>query len=640
MNRHLGIFVLLLCCVGINAQYIVEIKPTKKVVHVDQLGFSDNTGILDVLQAMPELLDRSADDYFANFSIQVDGKDAGSSRDVVLMQTKIAEIDVVEISTSPTVSEQKNGEGGVINIKLKPITRDGVSGEVLVDGNTEWDFQPSLLLNYKKNKFTLRSSVMMEYWAPTNYKEKLISDSAYRFSRLDTIKTRYCQETAKLHLQWNPTSQDELKVYVWEMCSRGKLTSNVGEQTMELTNPQKLLWKETNMAEHMTDQKWQLMAEGWASYKHAYTRGGEFNAEASYSYTPYSENRHWRRERTDKIEMLYPMPDSLIDDKIYDHQIIGEINTKHLLLPSSCPHYLDLKGGVNTTYSFGRKQTISEIVTTHTSPDTSRVSGNKFYISPYLEMNYRYHGWELQLGARYQYYRHTQQENEQEIYSTNNHTWLGSANVLWQVQEHHLLRLMVSRDVIWAMLQDENRHIDPVANPYYTADLNYIFDWNNNTDYVMTNFGVRYVYAKRVVGDIGVITANAQLIYRHGIFSMAFAGNAYAKNEIYFDNVHENNWRFFANLSITPVLSFRKDWTLSAKFLYNSTMLLDNATYGDCFYVQLRLSKNWKNWNFHAELDDIFDYVTYNTFVTDMGIEKELVDLYPRCVQIGASYKF
>ncbi len=641
MKRIVSIVAFLLALAGVRAQYMVEITPTKKVMHVDQFGFSDNTSVMYVLQAMPELLDRSSEDFFSNFSIQVDGKDVGSSRDVVLLQTKIAEVDVIEVSTSPTVSEQKNGEGGVINIKLKPVTREGVSGEVLVDGNTEWDFQPSLLLNYKKNKFTLRSSIMMEYWAPTTYKEKSVMDSAYTFVRLDTLKTRFCQETAKLHLQWNPTSQDEVKVYVWEMCSRAKTTVGAGEQTMtRVPEESKMkLWREIDINEQLTDKKMQLTAEGNVSYKHFYTRGGELSIEGSYSYLPSSENRHWRRIRTDSKDIIYFIPDSLTDKKTYDNQAMGEISTKHLLLPSSSAHYLDLKTGVNTTYTFGRIRTVSDVEDRHAGPDTSSIRGNKLYVSPYLEMNYRYHGWELQVGARYQYYRHGQRENEQDMYYTHNHTWLGNANVLWQVQDHHLLRLMVSRDILWTMPTDKDGKIDPTENPYYTADLCYIYDWNNTVDYVMTNFGIKYVYAKRTQSDIGVLSANAQLVYRHGIFSMAFAGNVYAKKEIY-ANKQKDNWRFFANVSITPVLSFRKNWTLAAKLLYNSQMFLDGATYGDCFFAQLRLSKTWKNWNVHIELDDIFDYATYNIYKTEQGTEKELVDLYPRCFQIGVSYKF
>ncbi|MCQ2311144.1 MAG: outer membrane beta-barrel family protein [Paludibacteraceae bacterium] len=642
MRRIISTFVFfLLACVGANAQYMVEIKPSKKVIHVDQTGLSDNTGVKDVLQAMPELLNRYTDNFFDNFSIQVDGKDAGSSRDVVLTQTKLAEVDVIEISTSPTVSEQKNGEGGVINIKLKPVAREGVSGEVLLDGTTEWDVQPSLLLNYKKNKFTLRSSFMMEYWNPTNYKEKYWSNTDETVARLDTLKTRFCQETAKLHLEWNPTSQDEVKVYVWETYAHARQTANAGEQTMVRIedDTKRILWQETNMCEQVSDRQWKLVAEGNVSYKHVYARGGELNIEGDYSFNPNGNKRHWRRMNLESKDMIYTGQDSLTDNLTYDHQVRGEISTKHLLLPFTSSHYLDLKSGVNTTYSFGRTRTITDIEDTHFPPDTNKVKGNKLYVSPYLEMNYRYHGWELQVGARYQYYRHGQQENEQSIYYTHNHTWLGNASVLWQVKEHHLLRLMVSRDVIWAMMKDRDGKIDPRSNPYYMADLNYIYDWNNKVDYVMTNFGIKYVYAKRDALDIGVLSANAQLIYRHGIFAMAFAGNVYAKKEIYI-NKQDNNWRFYANVSITPVLSFRKNWTLSAKLLYNSQMFLAGETYGDCFYTQLRLSKDWNKWNVHIEINDIFDYITYNTYQTDRGTEKELVDMYPRCVAIGASYKF
>lgn len=642
MKRVLSIGVLL-CVFGFtSAQYMVEIKPTKKVVHVDQLGLADNTCVMDVLNTMPELLDRSSYDYFTNFSIQVDDKDVGASRDVVLNQTKLAEVDVIEISTSPTVSEQKNGDGGVINIKLKPVTREGVSGEVMVSGSTEWDVQPSLLLNYKKKNFTLRSSLMMEYWAPTDYKEKYRTDTNLNYTRLDTIKTRFCQETAKLHLQWNPTTQDEVKVYLWETYNRSKVTAEAGEEVLTRIDDDKkrILWKEVDMHESMTQKQWKLVAEGRFTYKHLYTRGGEFQIESSYSYNPTDDDYYWKRSRVDSRDIIYDMPDSLIQERKFDHQVMGEISSKHLLLPASHPHYLDLKGGVNTTYSFGNSRVIQDVKYQHTIADTAKTKGNKLYVSPYLELNYHYKGWELQVGARYQYYRNALEERNMDMYYTHNHTWLGNASVIWRVKEHHLLRLMLSRDVSWSMVRNNENKVTPEASPYYTGDLNYVFDWNDSINYVMTSFGIRYLYANRDNGDISVLSANAQLIFRHGIFSMAFAGNVYAKDETYYDKNHKNNWRFHANLSLTPVLAFRKNWTLSAKFIYNSQMFLRGTTYGDCFCAKMRVSKTWNKWNVYAEMVDIFDYTTYNTYKTDWGTVKELEDMYPRCFALGASYKF
>ena len=143
-----------------QAQNMVEVKPDKKVVHVDQLGMNPNSNVRDALDIMPDLLGRNTDFMLDNFSVQIDGKDVGNSIDVVLTQTILAEVETIEISTSPTVSEQKNGQGGVINIKMK-APEEGFHGNVLLDGSTEWDVMPSVLMSYKKDKWSFNGSLMM-----------------------------------------------------------------------------------------------------------------------------------------------------------------------------------------------------------------------------------------------------------------------------------------------------------------------------------------------------------------------------------------------------------------------------------------------------------------------------------------------
>lgn len=616
---------------------MVEIKPDKKIIHVNELGLSPNTCVREVLSAMPELLDRSSADIFSNFNIQVDGKDAGKSRDVVLMQTKIVEVDVIEVSTSPTVSEQKNGEGGVINIKLKAIDKEGLSGSVLVDANTSWDFQPSVLLNYKKGKFTLRSSVMTEYFQPTEYVDGLKEMPMQKAQINDTTRTKFGQETAKLQLQWNPTERDEITIYTWETFGMAHQQTRSGEvlwiNQVTDANPQ---WNESRTGTVCDMHQRQLKAEGQVSYKHTYIRGGELKIEADYNYVPDLQRSQYNRYDADPFPARVGVDDKWKTDlDQHTHQVFGEISSKHVLLKPDSPHHLDMKIGANVTYDFGEGR---EIIADNRHIDTTYTREGNLHASPFLEWNYDYNGWYIQLGARYQYFRYGQPLGNDYVY-VDNHTWLGNLSVMWQVKEHHNLRFVAARNVVWNKMVEEQK-ISFAANPYYNAELNYIFDWNNGEDYVMTNVGAKYVYAQRSDGYMGLIAGNAQLMYRHGIFSMAFAGNLYVKEEILYAGNIRDKWRFFYNLSLTPVLSFRKNWTLSAKLLYNSEVIMSDAVYGDCFYAQIRVSKDIKNWNVHLQLNDIFDYDTYNVAHENDWTVSTLTDMYPRSVQIGFGYKF
>lgn len=650
MKKIVSILFATLMCAGVFAQYMVEIQPTKKVLHVDQLGVPDNTDVKEVLQAMPELLDRSStSDYFANFSIQVDGKDVGSSRDVVLNQTKVAEVDVIEVSTSPMVSEQKNGEGGVINIKLKPISEEGVSGQVMVDVNTEVDVQPSVLLNYKKDKFTLRSSIMMEYYEPASYLESSCQDRHFAMNRLDTTYRRFLQETAKILLKWTPTTQDEVEVYAWETFGYGRDITHAKEVILnnyeEDYNP--AIWHETRLGGGAHESKHELKTDVNVSYKHKYERGGEFKVEANYNYSPVrdDEDVHWRSIA--EWDMLGADTSYTRKVTTHNHQVMGEISTKHLLLAQTSEHKLDVKVGINANYSMGETvDVLSKKAYSANYIDTTDNQIKTLTVSPFMEWNYSYHGWTIQLGGRYQFYRKEENTRTLDWYTRNGHTWSGNLSVMWQVKPHHHLRAVMARNSVWKSVGEDNMgHQVPKVLPYYNAELNYIFDWNNTVDYTMMNVGLKYIYVKPLSGgDVGILAANAQLIYKHGIFSMAFAGNVYVKREKSNVPDKKDQWCFYYNLSLTPVFSLRKNWTLSAQILYNSDMTLRDAIYGDCFYTQLRVSKNIGKWNVHLQFSDILDYTTYNTVCDPsyhngrpIRIEQ---DMYPRSVLVGFAYKF
>lgn len=639
MKRALFILSLLLpALIGwADDAYIIEIKPSKKIIHVNRLGMSDNAGVKDVLEMMPELLSRGTSSPFSNFSIQLDGKDVGQARDVVLIQTRLAEVDVIEISTSPTSSEQLNGTGGVINIKLKPVEREGVSGNAMLDFSTEWDVEPSFMLNYRKSKFVLRSSLMMEYYRPTNFSNSSTVEPYSSITRLDTAVTSYKQETAKLYLTYTPTERDELKVHVWETFAMNRYTTNSGWTQMldvsgEFTDSAFPLLRQLNYIQHTDADGHQLMAEANMDYSHKYSRGGKFIVEATYNYgdTQYSS-------------MAYQQLLGVVGGYIHldtakiqaPHQVIGAIKTLHPLLASSSPHSLQLQLGVNANYVFGNSSL--SIHTLMGTPDVldTKTYNRMLYLSPYMQWDYSYSRWTVQAGARYQYYR-TNACVEKDANGTltndttinNNHCVTANVSLGCQVADGHHLRLLAARNIIRSGM---------TIYPVHNAELNYIFSYQTDQHNVMTNFGLQYINTQMTKQTNHVFSVNAQLFYRHNFFSMAFAGNVYTKEE---KSPTDHEWRFYYNLSWTPVFSFRKQWTLSAKLLYNSKIETWEADYGDCFFAELRLSKDIRNWNIHVELSDVFDYQTFDTMHDGDQHTTHTYDLYQRYLLVGAEYRF
>ncbi|MCQ2345190.1 MAG: outer membrane beta-barrel family protein [Paludibacteraceae bacterium] len=613
--------------------YVIEITSSSKVIHVERLGMSDNTSVLEVLQSMPELLDRSSSTLLSNFEIQVDGISVGNSRDEVLLQTKLAQVQDIEISTSPTVSEQKNGEGGVINIKMKRVETEGISGSVMFDASAAWLVQPSLLLNYKKGDFVLRSSVSMEYCRDVSERSGSEIMEQYMTDRLDHTTYSSKLESAKLNMIYTPTANDELNISAWENYGLGYQVT--GSQIEKITDVTEKYSADARLTEHATSfvmdslYKHQLLAECKVSYTHGYERGGALRVNASYNYMP-TDARHYWCDLSEDVHQEWS-GDS-VDYKYTEsgnHEVMAEIRTDH-------PVYLDqtdkskqliLKAGVNTTCMFETDSMMHETVTSGWMMDSNRNRFADLCASPFVEFDLRYGRWQMKAGARYRYYSYWDRGSAD--IRIENHAVTGNVNLQCQVADHHNLRVMAARNV--------NRSVEEVF-PVYNVDLNYIFDWQKDEHYLVSNFSGRYIraYAQERYSD--VFCLNAQLYYEYGIFAMAFSGNVYSRTYHLSGDRKQNNWYY--NLNLTPVLSLPKQWTLSGKFTYNSKINAYNAQYGDYFYIQFRLSKTIKNWNVHVEVDDLLNDVSYDTFYSDTATKVESYDMYKRALLVGFAYKF
>lgn len=639
----LGVLCLSLPVLAGGGGSIVEITPDKKIVHVQEMGVPASMRVIEILHMLPELLDRGAASgaIMSNFSVQLDGKDVGQGRDVVLEQILAGEIDVIEISTSPTASEQKNGTGGVINIKLRPLQNDGLEGHVLLDATSELDVQPSLLLNYKKGKLEIRSNLLLEYYRPRTQQDSYTTLSLTEITQMDTSLGSYKQETAKLSLTYRPTDYDKLDVRVWESYGRqkGNLWSGITEMRhVEDTRPmpsglpliEQQLWKEKTLSKAQ-----ELFVEANMEYQHLYRRGGEFKVQLNYNYDYAADTLSSSRCHADNPVVIVG-GNTLFQEAGWrrPHECTGEIKSKHPLLSPESAHNLTLEVGANATIGMGKKYNLStslmdgRVFVNNLSNDTTTT----YYVSPFMEWNYGYRNVKIRLGARYQYFAQ-QGKNQTQRYFTDNHTWTGNVNINWEVVQHHNLRLIGARNIIREI---ENQQV--AIRPCYNAELNYIYDWKDSVNTVLTSVGLHYIYTELPMGKDRTLNANLQLLFQHGIFSMAFAGNIYSKGQYAQDNVR-HNWYY--NLSLSPVFNFHKQWTLSGKVLYNSSIKAWNATYGDCFYTQIRVSKTIKHWTLHLVLSDIMDYTSYDTVTDENGmITKTLYDLYPRYVGIGFGYTF
>lgn len=666
-----------------QAQNIVEIKPDKKVVHVEQLGLNNGASVLDALAIMPDLLNRNSESIIDNFSVQIDGKDVGSSTDVVLVQTILAEVNVIEISTSPSVSDQQNGQGGVINIKMKEA-QDGFHGDVILDASTEWDVMPSVLMSYRKNNWSLRGSLMMEYYHPSTvaYSERTSPTSF--FTSMDTLTGNFTQETAKFSAIYK-TEQDEVKIHVWESYAytdRLSLNSMVqnqkyGAESVEGRNGaasgkriiEQMVGTDTvSMFNHALN----VVAD--MSYKHTFSNKGTIETSLHYDYSPRNNV-----DNTSYDPAYYRALSDVLNVKTnyryqtsnQPHQLNAEIKTKHTIGRWSDNHSLDLEVGTNYQLALSR---INESASTQREalprPTETSVdySNQSHYLSPFAKFSYFYKTLTMELGGRYQY-----QHQTIDGAAIPSHDWTGNININWAVAPHHNLRALASRNLIRPSVQqlspivyyNQGQKTYMTGNPnlhpmqVYNADLDYSFDFQNEKHNLLLDVGLSYLHSLNSITQVmreskedqliyttyennvneknNVLNLNLLLCYKVGVYSLFFTGNTFYKMQHQGEAIKS---RLSYNVAIANNFNFAKDWALSFKLVYNSeTWAMDMIT-GDCFTANIRLAKRWGQWLVHADINDVFDYIS-----TDYGKDGDVnlmrwYDPHQQCVAVGFAYQF
>ena len=130
MKRFL--FFILLCQVfafsnAYAQNYALEVLPDKEVIYIKKLALPGNLSVKDLLLMYPSILNRNVENAIERYEVQLDDKTIGAANDEILVATKLREIEKIEISSSPSVTQQKNGQGGVINLILNKPEEEGVS---------------------------------------------------------------------------------------------------------------------------------------------------------------------------------------------------------------------------------------------------------------------------------------------------------------------------------------------------------------------------------------------------------------------------------------------------------------------------------------------------------------------------------
>lgn len=635
----------LMALTGTNASaqnQSVEMNPGKKIVYVDRIGLPGYANVSELLQIFPECVARG-DELYTNFDIQYDGKSVGAGRDIFLFQTKLSQIERIEISTSSVATQQNSFYSGTINLIPRKL-EEGVSGDAHLDLSTEPSLVPSIDVNYKKKKLQLYGHADLEAVWPSDYRTFRQTTPEY-ISDGDKISDgSYFQQTAKLSVKYDISDKDILKGWLIES-SENYRTSQIQNSHFEIGGMD------------ISGKRW-AQIENYSDTAFSSSRTMMLNARGEYSH---KFNPNSTLTLFAGMELKPGIGSSSNRQNAFD----GQAKITFPLLIRDGRKLLSMIAGMN----FAFKQSASSIL-----------EGSTNYLSPYFTFQQRSGRWSTDVTFRYQYNgRNFSMLKDNTVKNAADHDFTGDINTLWHIKDHHALKLSLGRNIIRpteAMLYpdpylDAGSKSWKIGNPdlrntcLHTIKLEYIFDWQRNGHNIIFNVNGGYIrgdglieakdyviYANNAklednkptlvyttyenTGTSDIATANLSVIYSYDILTLTVCGNIFSNATL------KNNERGRCNhynIGLTPIFNFEGDWVLSGRFVYNSAIERQNEMNGDCFLGQIKFAKKIGRWTLHLEFSDIFDNVTTDISHSGPNITEYAYDLYNRRIIFGVSYR-
>jgi len=629
-----------------TGDYIIEIEAGKKIMNTNKLDLSPTTRLSELLEIFPELLAREGELKLQNYDLQIEDVSTGDSKLIVLDQLRLSDIKDIEVSATPSASQQKNGQGGVIKIHLNPLN-EGLSGEAILGAGSSISVNPGFKLNYKKGAWSVRGNVMLNYYHPRNENtaRQYGYDGLSKYQS-DSLTIDNSYEMVSIDAFYTPNIHNKLHIWGWEnMSFISKLGSSSVEINSKLTN--------VSSSEKNKDFKWLAGAK----YNHLFNKS-EIEAECTYYNGPGST-------ALNKYDLLRVAPslNTKYSDATTDSKLTGALKYKYNFVPDSPKSKAKLTGGINVNLvdngiDYDYQRLLSNYML--------QGRGKMFYFSPFIETDNIFGKWFLKGSFRYQHYATDINANDDTTYKRLEDFFTGFLSAGYQIAPHHHLSLILDRSLQRGAVHqyypykifdpDKERFSvgDAGLRPVFTNSIaaNYITDFASGDNKFTFDLELKYLYNTDIIsshyiennviqytndGTSHIGAANFLFNYSNKVFAVSLTANAF-NNYTHIAGIDDHY--VYYNLSVVPSLSFTGGWVISAQMAYNSHAYSKTSRLGDYFYANTRFSKLWKNWIFYLELDDNFHKMVVDEFISDTVIEWYLHNLHKPSLSAGVHFKF
>ena len=282
--------------------YIMKVRPDVKTIFPDRMGLSPNTTLAEVLQTLPELTARGTSTLTSDYTLVVDGDAYNLNAEVYLSQTRVSEVERIDITTNG-ITTGVPGIMGYIIVSTRGAA-EGVHGAVDVSTDTHGDVSPTASISWKRGAWSTRGSLSATWDRP--HDESLSFDAESGQQVYSNTWKRPATEVAKWNLSYT-TKKDIFSVDVTQ------LFSHQNDWTEQLTAGTELsdrtAWKRSD---HHSDKHDVTASLRW---NHTFNKNHKLILMTQYEYGRVPEE-NW-------TERCYKETDELPDSAKW-----GDVNTE------------------------------------------------------------------------------------------------------------------------------------------------------------------------------------------------------------------------------------------------------------------------------------------------------------------------
>lgn len=182
----------------------VDYKVDKKVVNVSSQPNAGASPLSEVLKSTPGITTDNNGNILlrgsSNFILLIDGKPSPLATSDQLGTIPASMVENVEIITNPSSKYDAQGSAGIINVKMKNVNNDGISGIARLSAGTKEKYGANFLTNVRKKKVNV--SVGADYDSRWNYAEnnfdRFVHSANYQYDLYDYTKMKYQRKKTSL----------------------------------------------------------------------------------------------------------------------------------------------------------------------------------------------------------------------------------------------------------------------------------------------------------------------------------------------------------------------------------------------------------------------------------------------------------